>query len=72
LIYRPSDLTNPAAWEGPYLQERAGIIDPWGNEYQYMSPGRDGRRFDIWSFGPDGIPDTDDDIGSWMPASNFR
>ena len=65
LVAPPSDLRNPASWAGPYIDARSTIIDPWGNEYQYMRPGRDGRRFDIWSFGPDGIPDTEDDIRSW-------
>lgn len=28
--------------------------DPWGNEYQYMSPG-DGHEYDIYSLGADGV-----------------
>lgn len=28
-------------------------VDPWGNEYQYVSPGSEGP-FDLYSFGPDG------------------
>ncbi len=38
--------------------------DPWGNAYQLLSPGEMGR-IDIYSNGPDGQPDTDDDIGNW-------
>jgi general secretion pathway protein G len=68
LFAAPPDLQNPGSWAGPYLEARATTIDPWGNEYQYISPGRDGREFDIWSFGPDGTDGTDDDIGSWMPS----
>ena len=62
----PADLPNPAAWAGPYIENTATSRDPWGNEYQYVSPGRTGRDFDIWSYGPDGIDGTEDDIGSWM------
>ena len=38
--------------------------DPWGNEYQLISPGELGV-IDIFSTGPDGEPGTDDDIGTW-------
>ena len=71
LVSRPSDLLNPDKWAGPYIKDNATGRDPWGSEYQYVSPGRDGRRFDIWSFGPDGMDGTEDDIGSWMPIGNF-
>lgn len=55
------------AWGGPYLKDTATTIDPWGHEYQYACPGtRAGKPFEIWSFGPDGIDGTDDDIGSWQ------
>ena len=37
--------------------------DPWGNEYQYLSPGEK-SDFDIYSLGPDQRPGTDD-IGNW-------
>ena len=62
----PADLPNPAAWGGPYIEDNARSRDPWGNDYQYISPGRTGRPYDIWSYGPDGLDGTDDDIGSWM------
>lgn len=38
--------------------------DPWGNDYQLLNPGQHGQ-LDIFSFGPDGMPDTDDDLGNW-------
>ena len=41
-------------------------LDPWDNPYQYMSPGiHNPDGFDVWSFGPDGINGTQDDIGNW-------
>lgn len=36
-------------------------VDAWGNEYILISPGDNGS-FDIISSGPDGEPDTEDDI----------
>ncbi len=42
--------------------------DPWGNEYQYRSPGEVDPDYEIWSFGADGKEggeDYDADIKSW-------
>ncbi len=52
--------------------KRGGYIerlpaDPWGNEYQYLSPG-DKMEFDLWSFGSDarlGGEDVAADISNW-------
>ena len=64
----PSDLTSPTKWRGPYL-ETPVPADPWGNEYRYEYPGKFQEDWpDIWSFGPDGIDGTDDDIGNWIVA----
>ncbi|TFW06571.1 type II secretion system protein GspG [Oxalobacteraceae bacterium OM1] len=41
--------------------------DPWGNAYQYLSPGVHGE-VDVFSYGADGQPGgsgADADIGSW-------
>ena len=65
LRYKPQDLADPSKWDGPYL-DRDVPKDPWGNPYQYAMPGNhnpDG--FDVWSFGPDGMNGTPDDIGNW-------
>jgi general secretion pathway protein G len=66
LVQKPT--TGPAAnnWkEGGYLERLPK--DPWGNPYQYLSPGIHGE-VDIFSFGADGQPGgtgEDADIGSW-------
>ena len=39
-------------------------IDPWGNPYNYLSPGAK-SDVDIYSLGPDGVQ-SDDDIGNWQ------
>jgi len=56
-------------WGGPYIHDTSTSRDPWGNEYQYASPanrsGSTTRNFEIWSFGPDMIDGTDDDLGTW-------
>ncbi|PAJ73519.1 type II secretion system protein GspG [Pseudoalteromonas sp. NBT06-2] len=38
--------------------------DPWGNPYQLVSPGDNGK-IDLFSMGPDGEVGTEDDIGNW-------
>jgi len=43
-------------------------VDPWDNPYVYLCPGRDGRKYDIISYGKDGEEggrDDDADIVSW-------
>ena len=63
---RPAD-PNIRNWKGPYLQKDP--IDPWGNPYQYLSPGqRSGGEIDIYTLGRDGNPGGDGedaDIGNW-------
>lgn len=39
--------------------------DPWGNDYRLVSPGVHGA-VDLFSAGPDGEPETSDDINSWQ------
>jgi general secretion pathway protein G len=46
-----------AGWNGPYLNDETGIVDPWGRPFEYRSPSqRAGRAFDIASLGADGKP----------------
>jgi general secretion pathway protein G len=64
LINRPN---NETRWSGPYLQ-KAIPLDPWGQAYQYKSPGENGRDYDITSLGKDGqVGGTGEgaDINSW-------
>ncbi|MGK5053060.1 type II secretion system major pseudopilin GspG [Janthinobacterium sp. RB2P8] len=66
LVEKPT--TGPAAngWKaGGYVDKMPK--DPWGNPYQYLSPGLKGE-VDIISLGADGQPGgsgDDADIGSW-------
>ena len=53
-------------WDGPYLSKEIPL-DPWGNEYVYVSPGEHGD-YDITSLGADGEQGGEDenlDIVSW-------
>ena len=49
-----------AGWNGPYMKDQDGILDPWGRPYQYRSPSqRSDHSFDIISLGADGKPGGD-------------
>ena len=61
----PSGLPSPSKWRGPYLDTEVPP-DPWGNSYHYEYPGKYQTDLpDIWSYGPDQMDGTDDDIGNW-------
>jgi general secretion pathway protein G len=56
-----------ANWQGPYLK-KALPNDPWGHPYVYVSPGQEGREYDLTSLGADGKPGgtgEDADVTSW-------
>lgn len=44
---------NSALWAGPYLR-REVPKDPWQNTYQYQTPGKHNKDFDLYSYGADG------------------
>jgi general secretion pathway protein G len=57
----------PPHWRAQLDQE---TLDPWGHSYQYRNPGkRNPDKYDVFSMGEDGLPDTADDIGNW-PDTN--
>ena len=66
LVKAPGIPPLPTNWKaGGYLERLHK--DPWGNEYQFLSPGIR-ADIDVFSFGADGIPGGeafDADIGSW-------
>lgn len=54
-------------WDGPYIKTEKLPTDPWGKAYAYEYPPTHNKINvpDIWSYGPDGQENTDDDIVSW-------
>lgn len=62
LTKQPKDAKD---WKGPYVKGEVPK-DPWGYPYHYKHPGtRNPNGFDLASAGPDGKPDTADDVGNW-------
>ena len=72
-LYRLNRLAYPSGEQGLQALVSERLIkrlpkDPWGNPYRYAAPGRDGREFDIISYGADGREGgegKDADIGNW-------
>jgi general secretion pathway protein G len=67
LTTKPTSGPAASGWkEGGYVEKLPK--DPWGNSYQYLSPGLHGE-VDIFSFGADGQAGgegEDADVGSWQ------
>lgn len=69
LIEMPGTGDVPENWKvGGYLAKSKVPIDPWGNEYVYVSPGIHSEDYDLFSFGKDGVEGGegyDSDITNW-------
>lgn len=66
LVSRPASDPVPANWASNGYMDRLPV-DPWGQPYQYLSPGVHGE-FDIFTYGANGVAGgtgADADIGSW-------
>ncbi len=66
LVGKPSGDPPAKNWkDGGYIERLP--TDPWGNVYQYLSPGEK-MDFDLWSQGSDGQPGgakAAADVGNW-------
>ncbi|MBD3664936.1 type II secretion system major pseudopilin GspG [Sulfitobacter aestuariivivens] len=66
LVTQPTTDPAPKNWSANGYMDRVPM-DPWGQPYQYLSPGVHGD-FDIFSYGADGVAGgsgANADIGSW-------
>ena len=68
LLVPPGDLKNPNLYTSdgylPFMPK-----DPWDNEYLYLSPGQHSTKFDVFSYGADGMvggEGENSDIGNWI------
>jgi len=72
LVNKPS-FDNPRLvekWQGPYLKPGTKLEDPWGHAIRYevvdkstaTDDKKTGTPYKLYSVGPDGQPDTEDDI----------
>ncbi len=68
LVELPTTSPVPKKWNPTgYLKKHKLPVDPWGGQYQYLSPGAVGP-FDLYSLGADmkeGGEGYDADVGNW-------
>ena len=69
LLQRKQEVDNER-YDGPYLDNDI-IRDPWGNPFEYRSPGEIHEEgYDLWSRGPDDLDDEgkegSDDLKNWI------
>lgn len=69
LLTRPADLPE-GRWRGPYIDNDKNLLDAWGHELVYISPGiRNTNQYDLYSKGPDGMSksggEDPDDVNNW-------
>lgn len=57
LVSKPTTAPVPTTYPpSGYLDATAIPLDPWGNPYVYLIPGRKGEAFEIICYGADGEP----------------
>lgn len=70
LVSRPTSSPEPKNWrKGGYLPEMP--VDPWGNDYLYLSPSDSGKPYEIYTLGADGVRGGEEegvDINNWDKA----
>lgn len=68
LIQKPTSTPAAKNWNPQgYVSGKSLPKDPWGNDYQYLSPGAD-AAYDVYSLGADGKQGGEGynaDIGNW-------
>lgn len=68
-LYRLEHKRYPTNEEGLDVLSIENSSDPWGNRYEYNSPGRSGEAYEIVTYGADGREGgegTSEDIYSWQ------
>ena len=64
LVTRPGTDPQPKRWS-QFVKPEA-LMDPWGHKMGFRNPGKHNPTgADVYSFGPDGVDGTEDDIGNW-------
>lgn len=67
LVTKPTIAPEPRGWRSEGYLDKIPQ-DPWQREYLYLSPGENGRPFEIYTLGADGVrggSGQDADISNW-------
>lgn len=72
-LYEKPPQVSSKKWQGPYFLHKERLLDPWWQEFRYLSPGLHNQdTFDLFSLGQDGLADTADDINNWDDQQLWR
>ncbi|MFO1483009.1 MAG: type II secretion system major pseudopilin GspG [Verrucomicrobiaceae bacterium] len=64
LVNKPRIEPLPKRWTQQIKAD--GLLDAWGRKIMYRNPGtKNANGYDVYSFGPDGVENSADDIGNW-------
>jgi general secretion pathway protein G len=61
----PTSLQALTTGKTAYLSNDFALADGWQQPFIYAVPGSNGREFDLYSKGPDGVFGTADDLDVW-------
>ncbi len=64
LIDRPEDVPS-RKWHGPYFENGKLPKDGWGHELEYQLTKGGKHPFELFSWGPDGVDSSDEQISVW-------
>ncbi len=67
LVTKPQIAPEPRGWRSEGYLDKIPM-DPWQREYLYLSPGENGKPFEIYTLGADGVrggTGQDADISNW-------
>lgn len=67
LVTKPTIAPEPRGWRSEGYLDKIPQ-DPWQREYLYLSPGENGRAYEIYTLGADGVrggTGQDADISNW-------
>lgn len=71
LVRKPTSPPIPENYPSePYLDSSEVPLDPWGNPYGYLVPGRNGEPFEIISYGSDGARGGEGDAADLSSSAN--
>lgn len=66
LVVQPTTEPRPRNWS---QGSETVPVDPWYKEFNYVCPGKHNpKTYDLFSCGPDRLPNTDDDVCNWEAA----
>lgn len=54
LVQKPSDEAIARDWQGPYVEGKSALVDPWKRKYEYRLTPEGAHEYELYSYGPKG------------------